>query len=57
MKPKEEYLFYMQKFFDLTENIEDEKLRQNIITTVLKITESLSVVANFDLDSLNSKEK
>lgn len=57
MKPKEEYLFYMQKFFDLTENIEDEKLRQNLITTVLKITESLSVVANFDLDSLNSKEK
>lgn len=57
MKPKEEYLFYMQKFFDLTENIKDEELRQNLITTVLKITESLSIIANFDLDSLNSKEE
>lgn len=57
MKPKDEYLFYIQKFFDLTENIKDEELRQNIITTVLKITESLSVIANFDLNSLNSEEK
>ena len=57
MKPKDEYLFYMQKFFDLTENIKDEELKQNIITTVLKITESLSVSANFDLNSLNSEEK
>lgn len=57
MKPKDEYLFYMQKFFDLTENIKDEELRQNIITTVLKTTESLSVIANFDLNSLNSEEK
>ncbi len=57
MKPKDEYLFYMQKFFDLTENIKDEELKQNIITTVLKITESLSVIANFDLNSLNSEEK
>lgn len=57
MKPKDEYIFYMQKFFDLTENIKDEELKQNIITTVLKITESLSVIANFDLNSLNSEEK
>ena len=57
MKPKEEYLFYMQKFFDLTENIKDEELKQNLITTVLKITESLSIIANFDLDSLISKEE
>ena len=38
---EEEYLYQLQKFFDLTENIENEKLRKSIVYQMLKLEKLL----------------
>ena len=40
-KENEEYLKQKQKFFDLTDNIEDEKLKKNIVYQMLKLEKLL----------------
>lgn len=37
----EKYLIELQKFFDLTDNIEDEKLRKSIVYQMLKLEKIL----------------
>ena len=36
-KENQEYLKQLQKFFDLTDNIEDENLRKSIVYQMLKL--------------------
>lgn len=40
-----EYLFELQKFLDLADNIENEKLRQEIINQMLKCDKCLTNIA------------
>lgn len=39
------YLFEVQKFLDLTDNIQDEKLRKRIINQMLKCDKCLTNIA------------
>lgn len=41
----ERYLRELQKLYDLIENIENEKLRKNIIAQVIKFDDTLSKIA------------
>lgn len=41
----EQYLFELQKFFDLVDNIEDEKLRESIIRQILKYDKCVTNIA------------
>lgn len=38
---EKKYLIELQKFFDLTDNIEDEKLRKSIVYQMLKLEKLL----------------
>lgn len=49
----QEYLFYMQKFLDITENINDEILQKEIIGTMLKCDERLTKLADIEIKKLN----
>ena len=40
-----QYLFELQKFLDLADNIKDEKLRKNIISQMLKCDKCLTKIA------------
>lgn len=40
-KKNDEYLKQKQKFFDLTDNIEDENLRKSIVYQMLKLEKLL----------------
>ena len=40
-----EYLFELQKFLDLADNIDNEKLRQEIINQMLKCDKCLTNIA------------
>lgn len=39
------YLFELQKFLDLTENIEDEELKKEIVTQMLKCDKRVTQLA------------
>lgn len=41
----EQYLFELQKFMDLADNIEDENLRKLIIAQMLKCDKCLTIIA------------
>ena len=41
----EQYLFELQKFLDLADNIKDEKLRKTIISQMLKCDKRLTIIA------------
>ncbi len=41
----EQYLFELQKFMDLADNIENEKLRKLIIAQMLKCDKRLTIIA------------
>ena len=49
-----QYLFELQKFFDLADNIKDEKLRKNIISQMLKCEKYLTKIAE---EELKNKER
>lgn len=55
MKPKEEYLFYMQKILDLAENIKDERLRRDIINAFLSFKKSIKDLSEQDFKELFTK--
>ena len=49
-----QYLFELQKFLDLADNIKDEKLRKNIISQMLKCDKCLTKIAE---EELKNKER
>ena len=49
-----QYLFELQKFLDLADNIKDEKLRKNIISQMLKCDKYLRKIAE---EELKNKER
>ncbi len=49
-----QYLFELQKFLDLADNIKDEKLRKNIISQMLKCDKYLTKIAE---EELKNKER
>ena len=49
-----QYLFELQKFLDLADNIKDEKLRKNIISQMLKCDKYLIKIAE---EELKNKER
>lgn len=53
-KPKnEKYLFYLQKFLDTAENIQDEELKKNLINTMLKCNNALIQLMIEDIENMN----
>ena len=54
MKPKDEYLYYIQKFLDLSQNIKEEQLKKDIIYAFFNTNRSLCELANFDIESLKN---
>ena len=51
-----QYLFELQKFLDLADNIKDEKLRKNIISQMLKCDRYLTKIAEEELKNKESGE-
>ena len=49
-----QYLFELQKFLYLADNIKDEKLRKNIISQMLKCDKYLTKIAE---EELKNKER
>ena len=49
-----QYLFELQKFLDLKDNIKNEKLRKNIISQMLKCDKYLTKIAE---EELKNKER
>ena len=49
-----QYLFELQKFLDLADNIKDEKLRKNIISQMLKCDKYLTKIEE---EELKNKER
>lgn len=49
-----QYLFELQKFLDLADNIKDEKLRKIIISQMLKCDKYLTKIAE---EELKNKER
>lgn len=49
-----QYLFELQKFLDLADNIKNEKLRKNIISQMLKCDKCLTKIAE---EELKNKER
>ena len=52
-----QYLFELQKFFDLADNIKDEKLRKNIISQMLKCDKYLTKIAEEELKNKEREKK
>ena len=52
----EQYLFELQKFMDLADNIENEKLRKLIIAQMLKCDKRLTIIAEKMISNVMSKE-
>ncbi|MBR2704715.1 MAG: hypothetical protein IKE91_04520 [Clostridia bacterium] len=52
MNKKEKYLFSVQKFLDLIENIEDSKLKEDIRNEFFSSIRALCDIADFDIDSI-----
>lgn len=52
MNSKEDYLYSVQKFLDLIENIQDDKLKDEIRNSYFSSVRALCDMANFDVDSL-----
>ena len=53
----EQYLYELQKFLDLTDNIEDEKLRKQIVSQMLKCDKCVTNLAEEIFENLNVNNK
>ena len=53
----EQYLYELQKFLDLTDNIEDEKLRKQIVSQTLKCDKCVTNLAEKIFENLNVNNK
>ena len=52
----EKYLFELQKFLDIAENIEDKYLQTIVIDQMLKCDKSLTIVAEEMFENIKSKK-
>ena len=52
-----QYLYELQKFLDLTDNIEDEKLRKQIVSQMLKCDKCVTNLAEEIFENLNVNNK
>lgn len=50
---KDEYLFYLQKFLDISENIKDEQLKKEIVSLMLKCNNALIELIIQDIENMN----
>lgn len=48
-----EYLRFIQKFLDLSDNIENEELKEEVIRAMLMCDERLTQLAELELENLN----
>lgn len=53
----EQYLYELQKFLDLTDNIKDEKLRKQIVSQMLKCDKCVTNLAEKIFENLNVNNK
>ena len=53
----EQYLYELRKFLDLTDNIEDEKLRKQIVSQMLKCDKCVTNLAEEIFENLNVNNK
>ncbi len=53
----EKYLFYLQKFLDISENINDETLKMSVIGAMLKCDERLTKLAEYEMKNMNKKDE
>lgn len=53
----EKYLFYLQKFLDISENINDETLKMSVIGAMLKCDERLTKLAEYEMENMNKKDE
>ena len=53
----DQYLYELQKFLDLTDNIEDEKLRKQIVSQMLKCDKCVTNLAEEIFENLNVNNK
>lgn len=51
----EKYIFEIQKLFDLIDNIEDERLREDIIRQVLKYDKCITNIAEEEFKQIENK--
>lgn len=51
----DEYLYYLQKFLDIAENIKNEDLKKDIIKAMLKCDEILTKLAEQQIEKMNKK--
>ena len=56
MNKKQTYLFKVQKFLDLTENIEDIELKGEIRNSFFSALRAICDVADFNIDSLREDD-
>ena len=52
----QKYLFELQKFLDIAENIEDEYLQTFVINQMLKCDKSLTIVAEEMFENIKNKK-
>jgi hypothetical protein len=48
-----EYLRFIQKFLDLSDNIENEELKEEVIRAMLMCDERLTQLAELEFENLN----
>ena len=48
-----EYLRFIQKFLDLSDNIENEELKEEVIRSMLMCDERLTQLAELEFENLN----
>lgn len=48
-----EYLRFIQKFLDLSDNIENEELKEEVIRAMLMCDERLTQLAELEIENLN----
>ena len=48
-----EYLRFIQKFLDLSDNIENEELKEEVIRAMLMCDERLTQLAELEVENLN----
>ncbi len=53
----EKYIFYMQKFLDICDNIEDEDLKSRIIRAMIVCDDILTNLAINEIEKMNKKEQ
>lgn len=49
------YLYYLQKFLDMCDNIQDECLKKDIIKAMLQCDETLTEIAEQEFQNMNKK--